>query len=115
MMKWMSKHDIVVLSEIHRATVKHAPGFVPIVARNDSPTHRGGLVVLFKHSIYPEVCDVDKSIPEQIWFKLNSIPDVHFCGAYVAPVDSPYANDASFAEIQAKTDRSDYHCCCGGF
>ena len=108
-MKWMSKHDIVVLSEIHRATVKHAPGFVPIVARNDSPTHRGGLVVLFKHSIYPEVCDVDKSIPEQIWFKLNSIPDVHFCGAYVAPVDSPYANDASFAEIQAKTDRSDYH------
>ena len=105
----MSKHDIVVLSEIHRATVKHAPGFVPIVARNDSPTHRGGLVVLFKHSIYPEVCDVDKTVPEQIWFKLNSIPNVHFCGAYVAPVDSPYANDASFAEIQAKTDRSDYH------
>ena len=105
----MCKHDIVVLSEIHRATVKHAPGFTPIVAKNDSATHRGGLVVLFKHSIYPEVCDIDKSVPEQIWFKLNSIPAVQFCGAYVAPADSPYTNDSSLAEIQARTINDGVH------
>ena len=105
----MSKHDIVVLSEIHRATVKHAPGFIPIVAKNDSPTHRGGLVILFKHSIYPEVCNVDKSVPEQIWFKLSSIPAVQFCGAYVAPTDSPYANDSSYAQVQARTIDESLH------
>ena len=108
-LQWMSKHDIVVLSEIHRATVKHAPGFVPIVAKNDSPTHRGGLVVLFKHSIYPEVFAVDKSVPEQVWFRLRCIPDVQFCGAYVAPADSTYFNESSLAEIQAKTSSDEYH------
>ena len=89
--------------------MKHAPGFVPVVAKNDSPTHRGGLVILFKHSIYPEVCDIDKSVPEQIWFKLNSIPAVQFCGAYVAPADSPYANVSSLAEIQARTVNDGVH------
>ena len=112
----MSKHDIVVISEIHRATVKHAPGFIPIVAKNNSPSHRGGLVILFKYSIYREVCNVDKSVPEQIWFKLSSIPAVQFCGAYVAPTDSPYANDSSFAEIQARTiDESLHYVIVGDF
>ena len=109
MLTWMTKHDIVVLSEIHRATVKHAPGFVPIVAKNDSPSHRGGLAILFKHSIYPEVYDIDKSVSEQIWFKLSSIPSVQFCGVYVAPADSPYTNDSSLAEIQARTVSDDLH------
>ena len=109
MLKWMSEHEIVVLSEIHRATVKHAPGFTPIVAKNDSPTYRGGLAILFKHSIYPEVYDIDKSVPEQIWFKLRSIPTVQFCGAYVAPADSLYTNESSFAEIQARTINDNLH------
>ena len=109
MLKWITKHDIIVLSEIHRATVKHAPGFVPIVAKNDSPTYRGGLAILFRHSIYPEVYDIDKSVPEQIWFKLRSIPTVQFCGVYIAPADSLYTNESSFAEIQARTVNDNLH------
>ena len=98
-----------MISEIHCATVKHAPGFVPVVSKNDSPSHRGGLAVLFKHSIYPDVYDIDKSVPEQVWFKLKSIPTVQFCGAYVAPSDSPYSNASSLAQIQAKTTGEDLH------
>ena len=103
-LKWMSRHDIVVLSEIHRATVKHAPGFIPIIANNPSPNHRGGLVVLFKYSIYPEVFNIDKTVPEQLWFRLRSVPDVQFCGAYIAPSDSLYFNENSFAEMQARSN-----------
>ena len=105
----MSDHDVVVLSEIHCANVKHAPGFIPVVAKNDSPTHRGGLVVLFKYHIYPEFYGIDKSVPEQVWFKLRCLPQVQFCGAYVAPSDSPYSCDSSLAEIQAKTTCNGLH------
>ena len=105
----MGNHDVVVLSEIHCATVKHAPGFIPIVAKNDSPTHRGGLVVLFKYHIYPEVYDIDKSVPEQVWFKLRCLPQVQFCGVYVAPSDSPYVCDSSLAEIQCRTTFNGLH------
>ena len=108
-LQWMNKHDIVVLSEIHCATIKHAPGFVPIVASNDSPNHRGGLVVLFKYSIYPEVYHVDKSVPEQVWFRLRSVSDVQFCGAYVAPSNTVYFNSTSLAELQAKSSSEDQH------
>lgn len=106
----MSKHDIVVLSEIHRATVnKHAPGFIPIVADNESSNHRGGVVVLFKYSIYSEVYSVDKSVPEQVWFRLRSVPNVQFCGAYGAPSDTPYFKESSLAELQAKSCDGDKH------
>ena len=103
----MNRHDIVVLSEIHRATVKHAPGFIPVVANNISPNHRGGLVVLFKYSIYNDVYNIDKSIPEQLWFKLRSVPGVQFCGAYIAPSDSKYFNESSLPELQAKSSSAD--------
>ena len=112
-LSWMNRHDIVVLSEIHRATVKHAPGFIPIVANNPSPNNRGGLVVLFKYSVYPEVFDIDKSVPEQVWFRLRSVPGVQFCGAYIAPSDTLYFNENSFAELQARScsrDRSTIIC-----
>ena len=103
----MNKHDIVVLSEIHRATVKHAPGFVPVVANNISPNHRGGLVVLFKYSVYNDVYNIDKSVPEQLWFRLRSVPGVQFCGAYIAPSESQYFNESSLPELQAKSSGDD--------
>ena len=59
--------------------------------------------------MFPEVYDIDKSIPEQVWFKLRSIPSVQFCGAYVAPSDSPYSNDSSLAQIQSKTSDNNLH------
>ena len=103
----MNGHDIVVLSEIHRATVKHAPGFVPIVANNTSPNHRGGVAVLFKYSIYNEVFNIDKSVSEQLWFRLRSVPGVKFCGAYIAPSESQYFNESSLPELQAKSSGDD--------
>ena len=103
----MNRHDIVVLSEIHRASVKHASGFIPIVAKNISPNHRGGLAVLFKYSIYNEVYNIDKNVPEQLWFRLRSVPGVQFCGAYIAPSESRYFNESSLPELQAKSNGDD--------
>ena len=60
-------------------------------------------MVLFSSAIYPEVCAIDKSVPEQVWFRLHSIPSIQFCGAYVAPSDSTYFNTTSLPEIQART------------
>ena len=50
-----------------------------------------------------EVCSIDPSVPDQVWFRLRSIPSVQFCGAYVAPSDSSYYNHTNFAEIQTRT------------
>ena len=113
----------MVLSEIHRASVKHAPGFIPVVASNDSPNHRGGVAILFKYSIYKEVYNIDKSVSEQVWFQLRSMPSVQFCGAYIAPPDSQYFNESSLPQLQAKSSDNvrsyvivgDFNARCGNF
>ena len=53
--------------------------------------------------------DIYKATSEQVWFKLRSIPHVQFCGAYVAPAESHYANDSSLPQIQANTTAHDLH------
>ena len=98
----MRRHDIVVLSETHRKTVKHAPGFIGYAANNPHSS-RGGLAVLFSQAIHTDLVEVKTDLQEQIWFKLRSVPNVVFCGAYIAPSDSAYYTEESFARIEANT------------
>lgn len=102
MIRWLRDHDIVVLTEIKRANVTHAPGFIPVVAKNKN-SQRGGAVALFKHDMYYDIAVIDTLAQKQIWFQLQSVPGVKIGGAYIPPSDSPFFSNVSFSEIQART------------
>ena len=103
----MTDHDIVILTEIKRAKLNHAPGFIPVVAKNQN-SQRGGVAILFKQEIYQEVTAIDTTAQEQIWFQLRTVPGMKFGGVYIPPSDSPFFSSTSFAEIQARTQDSAY-------
>ena len=70
-------------------------------------SRRGGVALLVKNYLYPDLCHIDKSVDDQIWFSLSSIPGTRFCGAYITPSSSPYFTESHIANLQAKTiDRS---------
>ena len=50
---------------------------------------------------------VDKSVNDQIWFSLSSVPHIRFCGAYITPSTSTYFNEDEMANLQANTINSD--------
>ena len=101
-MKWISQHDIVILNEIKRASVKHAPGFIAFVASNKNPK-RGGTAILLKHSIYQHLKSIDTSVSDQIWFEMKNCPNTVFGGVYIPPEGSDYFEPCNLAEIQART------------
>lgn len=101
-LRWIHCHDVVILSEIKTSKLGHVPGFVPILAKTTNP-RRGGVAVLVRSSLFSDLCHIDKSYNDQLWFSFSSIPDVRFCGAYITPTSSPYSNDSDIANIQAKT------------
>ena len=102
MLQWIHQHDIVVLGEIKVAKLPHIAGFVPIIAKTVN-TKRGGLAVLIRNYLYPDVYNIDRTVNDQIWFSLSSVPQVRFCGAYITPSTSSYFNEAEMANLQAKT------------
>jgi len=40
------------------------------------------------------------TINDQIWFKLRTVPGIHFGAIYIPPRDSPYYNPQTFANLQ---------------
>ena len=50
-----------------------------------------------------DVYNVDKSVNDQLWFSLTSVPGVRFCGAYITPSTSTYYSEADIANLQAKS------------
>lgn len=84
----------MVLSEIKRANVTYAPGFILVVAKNKN-TQRGGVVTLFKYNVYNEVTVIDASPQEQIWFQ-PSVPGVMFGGIYIPPSDLAFFSNVTF-------------------
>ena len=99
----LNQYDIVYLSEVKHTYPLSIPGYTCVRSRTvDGEELRGGVAILFKSQIWPEVhnlfCEYD-----QIWFKLHSIPHVKFGAIYIPPRDSPYFNPHSFALIQEHT------------
>ena len=101
-LEWLHLHDIVVLGEIKVAKLPHVPGFVPIIAKSVN-SRRGGLAILVKSYLYPDIYHVDKTVNDQIWFSLSSAPHIRFCGAYITPSTSTYFSEDEMANLQAKT------------
>ena len=101
-LEWIHEHDIVFLGEIKSGKPPCVPGFRSEIAKNDEPS-RGGLAVLLKNHIATELSDVDRTVNEQVWFSINSLPNIRFCGAYIAPSNSMYSSMGSVANFQAKT------------
>ena len=58
---------------------------------------------MVRSSLFSDLCHIDNSYNDQLWFSFSSIPDVRFCGAYITPTSSPYYNPSDIANIQAKT------------
>ena len=106
MIVWLHLHDVVILTEIKSSKIPHVPGFIPVVAKTVN-SRRGGVVVLVKSPLYPDLCHIDVSTNDQVWFSFSSIPNVRFGGVYVTPSSSPYYSDGDMANIQAKTDGKD--------
>ena len=106
MIVWLHLHDVVILNEIKSSKIPHVPGFIPVVAKTVN-SRRGGVVVLVKSPLYPDLCHIDVSTNDQVWFSFSSIPNVRFGGVYVTPSSSPYYSDGDMANIQAKTDGKD--------
>ena len=102
MLKWIHRHDVIILSEIMISKLPHVPGFVPILAKTAN-ARRGGLAVLVKRYLHSDLCHIDKTYNDQIWFAFSSIPNVRFAGVYITPSSSPYFCEADIANIQAKT------------
>ena len=105
-LKWLHLHDVVILGETKIVKLPHVPGFLPIMAKSCNP-RRGGLAVLVKRHVYPDIYYVDDSVNDQLWFSLSSIPGVRFCGAYITPSSSTYFSEADIANLQAKTIEDD--------
>jgi exonuclease III len=107
-----SEYDMIFLSEVKRR-VTQVPGFEVYEAANENYS-RGGLVLLIKPHIDSDIKYIDKSVNEQLWLELKSVPDVIFGGVYIPPTDSIYFKDDAFAQIQSKTIDPDKHQIVGG-
>ena len=81
---WLHLHDIIVLVEIKISKLPHVAGFVPIMAKTLNP-QRGGVAILVKSYLYPDLCHVDTSANDQVWFGFSSIPRTCFCRMYITP------------------------------
>ena len=101
-LEWLHRHDLVVLSETKTAKLAHIPGFIPILAKTENSS-RGGVALLVRSYLSSDVYNVDKSVNDQLWFSLTSVPGVRFCGAYITPSTSTYYSEADIANLQAKS------------
>ena len=100
-----NKYDVVCLSELKHTYPLTIPGFQYIRSRViTGEEHRGGVGILIKQNLWPEVHDIDIN-HDQVWFSLQSVPDTVFGAIYISPRDSPYYRPQSFATIQE-------HCNC---
>ena len=96
---FLKSHDIVFLSEIKCTYPFSLQGFhcirsTVIVGEEN----RGGVAVLFKNDIWKHAYDI-KYLKDQIWFKLDTFKNCQFGAIYIAPRDSPYFAQNSFAHI----------------
>ena len=87
-LEWLHLHDVVVLSEIKISKLPHVAGFIPVLAKTVN-SRRGGVAILVKSYLYPDLSHVDTSVNDQVWFSFSSIPGTRFCGAYITPSSSP--------------------------
>ena len=97
------EHDIVFLCETMTRNMIDAPGFTVFIGNNSTTTsNRSGTALLVKHNIAEFIYDIDRSVNDQIWFRLSFVPNVIFGGCYIHPSDSSYYDEQCFSNILGK-------------
>ena len=98
--EFLNQFDIVTLIELKSAYTFSVPGFATIRSKLvEGEEMRGGVAVLVKFALWQQVIAVTQ-LKDQIWFQLCSLPEYCFGACYIAPLDSPYFSQSSFAQIQ---------------
>lgn len=101
-------YDIVCLCEVKTALRVSIPGFVCYSSVDQASAHRGGVCVFIKVHLCQYVVEVDTSMRDQVWLKMQCIPGVLFGFCYVPPSDSPYFYFSLFSNIQNKVKSRKY-------
>lgn len=80
---FLSRYDIICLSEIRTCLSVLIPGYVSCVNYDIQNSNRGGICVLVRLCLDRYIYDVYYSCVDQIWFKLNTAPGVLFGSCYI--------------------------------
>ena len=102
LLNYAHSFDILWLSEVKTGLSVYVPGFVTYQNINKDCSHRGGIVLLVKHSLVKYVKMVDVSEPGQIWLYLTICPKLALGSCYMPPIDSLYSEPSLLGNIQAK-------------
>ena len=106
-LKVFCAYDIVCLSEVKCSYPFSMPGYKCIrsnvIAGEEK---RGGVAVLLKNHLFDKLYRT-QIIKDQVWFSLKDISGVRFGAVYVAPRDSLYYWEYSFASILDKCISTD--------
>ena len=98
--KLCNDHDIIFINEVKHTYPTSIPGFKSLRSKLiPEETNRGGVIVMIKQSLWSEICNISIA-KDQVWFSLQSTPEIIFGAIYIAPSDSPYYNPNSYALIQ---------------
>ena len=104
----LNSYDIVCLCEVKTALQVSIPGFVCYSSVDQTSAHRGGVCVFIKVHLCQYVSEVDTSMRDQVWLKMQCTPGVLFGFCYVPPSDSPYFDFSLFSNIQNKVKSRKY-------
>lgn len=99
---FLRNYDVVCLNEIKTRLPVAFPGFVSFVSFDKENGNRGGTCVLVRDYLSRYLYDIDMSIADQVWFRLNCVPCVLFGACYVPPSDSSYFDYTQLSSIQEK-------------
>ena len=92
-------YDIVCLCEIKCDYPFSLPGYKCLRSRIiPSESKRGGVAVLFKNKMFENVYNV-VPLKDQLWFSVSTVIGIRFGAVYIAPKDSMYFTQDSFATI----------------
>lgn len=70
----LNSYDIVCLCEVKTALQVSIPGFVCYSSVDQTSAHRGGVCVFIKVHLCQYVSEVDTSMRDQVWLKMQCTP-----------------------------------------
>ena len=102
-LKFISKNDIIWLSETKKCFKVTIPGYSVYYNPSKSGNHRGGIMLLIRNKLNEFVKCIDMDTEGQIWIELNFLTEYKLGGVYIPPDDSPYFQQADIGALAAHT------------
>ena len=102
----LTRHDIIMLSEIKTSHSFSIPGYKTIRSNIiQGEEHRGGVAVLIKHKLWDSGVNAHY-YKDQIWFSIGCVPQFYFGACYITPRDSPFFETHAFGIIQEECQQT---------